>query len=85
MSKRERESPELAAFLRRMARALVARAERGDLAALGALKSTRAEIDQAMHAAVRGLRAKGYEWSDIGAEMGVTKQAAQKRFGEDDD
>jgi hypothetical protein len=85
MSKRERESPELAAFLRRMARALVARAERGDLDALTALRETRREIQAREADAVAGLRAKGYTWAEIGAALGITKQAAEKTFGKDED
>lgn len=47
------------------------------LAALGRV------VDDEMHEAVRVLRSApyGYTWEQIGDQLGVTKQAAQKRFG----
>lgn len=79
--RRVRESPELAGFLRRMARALVRRAERHDLDALGALRQARDDIDLAIGDAARALAAE-YTWDQIGAELGISKQAAHKRFAE---
>ncbi len=40
-----------------------------------------AEIDTAIGQAVTGLRAYGYSWAEIGARLGVTRQAAQQRWG----
>jgi hypothetical protein len=37
--------------------------------------------DSAVVRAVAGARAAGASWTDIGAELGVTKQAAHERFG----
>ena len=34
------------------------------------------EIDTAISEAVKGLRACGYYWSEIGSRLGVTRQAA---------
>ena len=40
-----------------------------------------AEIDTAITEAVKGLRATGYSWAEIGSRLGVTRQAAQQRWG----
>lgn len=37
--------------------------------------------DRELHDAVRAARAAGDSWLSIGMALGVTKQAAQKRFG----
>jgi hypothetical protein len=39
------------------------------------------DIDTAIGQAVTGLRAFGYSWADIGARLGITRQAAQQRRG----
>jgi hypothetical protein len=39
------------------------------------------EIDTAIAEAVNGLRACGYSWAEIGARLGITRQAAQQRWG----
>jgi len=39
------------------------------------------EIDAAMAEAVKGLRAHGYSWAEIGARLGISRQAAQQRWG----
>jgi hypothetical protein len=31
--------------------------------------------------AVKGLRGYGYSWAEIGARLGITRQAAQQRWG----
>ena len=40
------------------------------------------EIDAAMAEAVKGLRAYGYSWAEIGSRLGITRQAAQQRLGD---
>lgn len=37
--------------------------------------------DDAQMEAVSGLRATGYSWAAIGARLGITRQAAQQRWG----
>ena len=39
------------------------------------------EIDAAIAEAVTGLRSLGYSWAEIGLRLGVTRQAAQQRWG----
>jgi hypothetical protein len=39
------------------------------------------EIDTAIAEAVKGLRACGYSWAEIGSRLGITRQAAQQRWG----
>jgi hypothetical protein len=39
------------------------------------------EIDTAIAEAVKGLRSCGYSLAEIGARLGVTRQAAQQRWG----
>lgn len=73
----------MAAFLRRMARAMARRAADGDLEALSAMRDARAALDAAMAEAARGARAFGYSWGEIGRELGITRQAAQQRFGQE--
>ena len=46
-------------------------------AALGAFDAA----DERLHEAVRAARAADYSWAAIGAVLGVSKQAAQQRFG----
>jgi biotin operon repressor len=31
--------------------------------------------------AVKGLRGYGYSWAEIGARLGITRQAVQQRWG----
>ena len=81
-TKQHRESDEIASFLKRMARALVKRAAAGDLDALSALRSARAFMDEAEVEAGRLLHEQGnYPWPTIAEHIGVTKQAAAKRYG----
>ncbi len=76
------ENDEYAAFLRRVIRAYSRRVAVGDIEALTDMASIADEIDTAMRDAITGLRSRhGYSWADIAARLGVTRQAAQQRFG----
>lgn len=76
-----REAPELASFLRRMARAFVRRAGEGDLEVMSALLDSIAALEEAAGEAARQLNAAGYSWTDIGREAGMKRQSAHQRWG----
>jgi hypothetical protein len=75
------ENPEYAAFLRRVVRACGRRIAAGDVESLALMAELADIIDTSIQDAVTGLRACGYSWAEIGARLGVTRQAAQQRWG----
>jgi hypothetical protein len=75
------ENTAYAAFARRILRAYARRISAGDIDALADITTLAADVDDAARHAVTGLRATGYSWADIGARLGVTRQAAQQRWG----
>jgi hypothetical protein len=75
------ENNEYAAFARRILRAYARRVADGDVEALSLMLDLSAEIDTAIGQAVTGLRAFGYSWAEIGSRLGITRQAAQQRWG----
>jgi hypothetical protein len=79
--RRQVENDEYAAFVRRVLRAYSRRVGGGDMEALSLLVGLADEIDAAMAEAVKGLRAHGYSWSEIGARLGISRQAVQQRWG----
>jgi hypothetical protein len=79
--RREVENPEFNAFCRRILAAYGRRVATGDIEALTHLTLLTANVDTAIRAAVQGLRALGYSWTDIAARLGTSRQAAQQRFG----
>jgi hypothetical protein len=78
---RVRENDEYAAFARRVLRAYARRVATGDVEALTLMTDLADEIDTAIGEAVKGLRAFGYSWAEIGSRLGITRQAAQQRWG----
>lgn len=82
----EPETPEIAAAARRMVRAVGKRAG-GDLEGLADLAALREVVDAELAGAVTQLRAGaqltngGYSWADVAQVLGITRQAAQQRFG----
>jgi len=75
------ENDEYAAFARRILRAYARRVADGDVEALTLMTDLADEIDTAISQAVSGLRSFGYSWAEIGSRLGVTRQAAQQRWG----
>lgn len=75
------ETPEYASFCRRIIRAYARRVAQADEVDLADMLAVRDEMDAAIQAAVDGLRARGESWAYIGAGLGITRQAAQMRFG----
>jgi hypothetical protein len=80
--KRVVENEEYAAFLRRVIRAYSRRVAAGDIEAITTMTAIAAEMDTAIRDAITGLRSgSGYSWADIALRLGVTRQAAQQRWG----
>ena len=75
------ENDDYAAFARRILRAYARRVASGDVEALTLMTDLADEIDTAISQAVTGLRGFGYSWAEIGSRLGVTRQAAQQRWG----
>ena len=72
------------AYLSFVARVIIAAGKRvatGDVEALPDLAQLYADLDQALIRAVQGLREFGYSWEQIASRLGVTRQAAQQRWG----
>ncbi|MEU1843838.1 hypothetical protein [Micromonospora sediminicola] len=76
------ENDAFAAFARRIIRAHGRRVADGDVEALRDLVALSSAIDQAITDAVVGLRAFGYSWTEIGQRLGISRQAAQQRWGD---
>lgn len=83
-AKRHTETAEFDAFARRILRAYSRRVAAGDVEALASLTALSAELDAVTRLAVAGLRAKpySYSWDEIARRLGVSKQAAQQRYGD---
>ncbi len=75
------ENDEYAAFLGRVLRAYARRVAAGDVEALTLMLGLSDQIDTAIAQAVTGLRGFGYSWAEIGNRLGITRQAAQQRWG----
>jgi DNA-directed RNA polymerase specialized sigma24 family protein len=82
--RRRREDVENDAYLVFVARVITAAGKRvatGDVEALPDLAQLAADLDAALVTAVTGLRGFGYSWEQIASRLGVTRQAAQQRWG----
>jgi len=80
--KRVTENDDYAAFVRRAIAAYSRRVATGDVDALEGMAALSADLDTAIAHAVTALRTQhGYSWADIGARLGITRQAAQQRWG----
>ncbi|MBQ1051688.1 hypothetical protein KBX50_24875 [Micromonospora sp. C51] len=76
------ENTEFAGFARRIIRAHGRRVATGDVEALRDLVNLSSAIDEAIADAVIGLRQFGYSWAEIGSRLGISRQAAQQRWGD---
>lgn len=79
--KRVVENDEYAAFARRVILAHSRRVAQGDIDAITAMTALADDLDTAIRDAITGLRRRGYSWADIGIRLGITRQAAQQRWG----
>src|SRR5918996_5130188 len=86
-TRRQVETTEFDAFVRRILRAYARRVAAGDIEALRSLSVLSTEVDAVTRLAVAGLRTSpySYSWSEIADRLGVTKQAAQMRYGDKSD
>ncbi|MGI9006626.1 MAG: hypothetical protein ACR2FU_10600 [Streptosporangiaceae bacterium] len=75
------ENDDYAAFTHRIVAACARRVATGDIETLASLTTLADNVEQAIRAAVLGLRDHGYSWAGIGSRLGVTRQAAQQRWG----
>lgn len=75
------ENDEFGAFARRILRSYARRIAIGDIEALTGMAALADDIETAIRTAVIGLRENGYSWAEIGTRLGVTRQAAQQRWG----
>ena len=75
------ENDEFAAFARRIITAHGRRIAAGDVEGLRDLAALDHAVQDAAGKAVEGLRSAGYSWAEIGDRLGVSRQAAQQRWG----
>ena len=80
--KRQVENDEYGEFVRRVLRAYARRIANGDIDALRALNDISDDVENALGRAVVGLRMLGYSWTEIGARLGVSRQAVHQRWSE---
>ena len=77
------ENDDYAYFARRVITAYSRRVAAGDIDAITGMAQLADELDAAIRHAITGLRNRGYSWADIGTRLGITRQAAQQRWGGD--
>ena len=75
------ENDDYAAFARRIVAAHGRRIAAGDVERLRDLVNLATEIEHATATAVTGLLTAGYSWTEIARRLGITRQAAQQRWG----
>ena len=75
------QNDEYAAFARRVLRAYSRRIALGDIETLTLMVMLADDLDDNIRQAVKGLRQFGYSWAEIGSRLGITRQAAQQRWG----
>jgi hypothetical protein len=78
--KRPGRTVEYGEFIRRILRAYSRRIADGDIEALSLMTRLAGELDDAIGQAVKGLRAQGSSWTEIGDRLGITRQAARQRW-----
>ncbi len=57
-------------------------ADTAALRSIAELMEQRDDVDEALTVAVRSARSSRRTWSEIGAMLGVSKQAAQRKYGD---
>lgn len=81
-ARREVENDEFFGMMRRLMRAAGKRVGNGDPVDLAGLVALRKELEAIEVEAVGMMRDRyGYSWSEIGRDLGITRQAAQQFYG----
>lgn len=81
-AKRTKENPEYMQGLNAMIRQLEIRVgTQGDLEGLTDVVALHEVVDQVTSAIVDRLREHGFPWSEVGRVLGISKQAAQQKYG----
>lgn len=75
------ENDEFAGFTRRVVAAHGRRIATGDVEGLRDLAALDDAVQAATRSAVSGLRTAGFSWAEIGDRLGISRQAAQQRWG----
>jgi len=75
------DTQDYAAMVRRILRAYATRVAQADDPDLTEMVELRTILDDLIADAIAGLRSHGYTWTQIGAALNITKQAAQQRYG----
>jgi hypothetical protein len=68
-------------FVRRIMRAYGRRVADLDIEGLKGLADLQKEVEAQVRQSAITLQAQGYSWGEIGRVLGITRQAAQQRFG----
>jgi hypothetical protein len=77
-----KDNQEYLAFARRMLRAYGRRVVTEDPSTLAELITLQAELDAVVTRCARSLHAQGWSWGEIGAELGISRIAAFKRWAD---
>lgn len=77
------DTEEWGTFLERILKATARRVGSGDIEGLAVIARVQHLVDETMQQSVNRLRGEpwSYSWADIGLRLGITRQAAQQRFG----
>ncbi|MCL2790868.1 MAG: hypothetical protein FWD79_09530 [Desulfobulbus sp.] len=78
---RKVETSEWLKMLSRMIRAAGRRVADCDEHELAQLVRLRAELDDAINSAIQGQRSSGRSWAHIGLALGLSRQGAFRRYG----
>ena len=78
---RKKSDAEFAGFVRRTIRAHAARVAAGEIEHLASLAAARDAVEEGLRLAIAGQRQQGKSWTKIGDVLGISKQAAQQRYG----
>lgn len=78
MASKEVENESYAAFCMRVAKSLGDRVGDGDVHQLSYIRVLRDTVEEAEGRAVLGLLAQGYSYAEIGAGLGISRQAVHK-------